>query len=96
MRDTCGCVPAAAHRPERRLHASRFKWRPRAPQVSALVPNLEELTAALDGGSDGARLTSAFDAPDLPAARSALRAVVDDWEQSDVAGATMSSGPTAQ
>jgi hypothetical protein len=64
--------------------------------VSALVPNLEELTAALDDSSDGARLAAAFDVADLAAARSALRAVVADWEQPNVANATSSSGPTAR
>lgn len=60
------------------------------------MPNLEELTAALDDGSDGARLAAAFDVPDLAAARSSLRAVVAGWEHPDAANATSSSGPTAR
>lgn len=65
-------------------------------RVSGLVPNLEELTAALGDGSEGARLTAAFDVADLAAARSALRAVVDGWEHPEAAAVTNSSGPTAQ
>lgn len=58
------------------------------------MSNLEELTAALDDGSDGTRLAAAFDVADLAAARSALRAVVANWEQPSAANATSSSDPT--
>ncbi len=53
----------------------------RAVAVSALVPNLEELRAALAANSDGALVAAAFDRDDLTAARSALLALVTGWEQ---------------
>ena len=51
------------------------------PLMSKLVPNLEELAAAIPAASDGLELLASFDADDLDTARVALRAVVADWEQ---------------
>lgn len=51
--------------------------------MSALVPNLAELAAVLPDSSDGGLLVAAFDVDALPAARSALRAVVDRWERAE-------------
>lgn len=49
--------------------------------MSALVPNLGELRAALVKDSDGALVAAAFDRDDLAAARSALCTLVTGWEQ---------------
>ena len=47
--------------------------------MSELVPNLSELVAALPARSDAVTLATAFDTLDLAAARSALRSIVDAW-----------------
>lgn len=49
--------------------------------MSALIPNLEELRAALPDGMDASRVAAAFDTDDLPTARAALRALLASWEQ---------------
>ena len=49
--------------------------------MSALVPNLEELLAALPSGPDAAALAAAFDTNAVSEARDALRSTVTSWEQ---------------
>jgi len=49
--------------------------------VSALVPNLGELSAALPEDSVGAQVVAAFNVDDLSTAKLALRALMTGWEQ---------------
>jgi len=52
--------------------------------MSELVPNLAELIAVLPINSDGVAVARAFEVDTVEAARTALRAVVADWEQHGV------------
>jgi hypothetical protein len=54
--------------------------------VSDLVPNLAELAATLPTNSDGVAVAGAFEVSTVEAARMALRAVVDGWENRAVSG----------
>lgn len=64
--------------------------------MSALVPNLGELAAALPDDSDGAQLVAAFDVDALAAARSGLRALVDGWERAASMSSTRAPSPAEQ
>lgn len=48
--------------------------------MSSLVPNLDDLVAALPAEGPGVQLATAFEVGDLDEVRRALRSVVENWE----------------